>query len=185
MKPKITKIKLNLLGVDLPEDHAIRGKALEDYLANHGMPVSSESGPDYPEFDLELKSKDTESTSANSVGSMTIEDIIKTPYELSCISAKLKSQWRVKVTSGIVVDSDVYDFSATFIQEILKEAYEAARQKIINGDRGSFVYGTRYGYFERKTKRGVWSNSYMFRITTSAMDNLESMAKSTYNTIFE
>jgi hypothetical protein len=185
MKPKIKEIKLNLLGVDLPTDHATRGKALEDYLANHDMPVSQGPGADYPDFDLEVKTKDTESTSANCVGSMSIENIIKTPYELSCISAKLKSQLRVKVTTGIVVKSDVYDFSPAFIQELLKEAYETARSKIVNGDRNSFVYGTSYGYFERKKKHGVPTNSYMFRITVGAMDKLENMAKSTYNSIFE
>ena len=185
MKPKIKEIKLNFLGIDLPADHATRGKAFEELLAERGMPVAQGAGPDYPEFDLEVKTKDTESTSANCIGSMSVEDIVKTPYELSCISAKLKSQLRVKVTSGIIVKSDVYDFSPAFIQQILKEAYETARCKIIKGDRNNFVYGTSYGYFERRKKSGVPTNSYMFRITVGAMDNLEGMAKSTYNSIFE
>ena len=187
MTIKITKIKTDFTGVKLPADHSIRGKAFEDILAQTGNPVSKGSGPDYPEYGLEVKTKDISSNSANSVGSMTYEDIKLTPYDESPIAKKIKQQFRVKVNKeGVIINTRVYDFTPDFIQEKLREAYESARIKIIKGDNSDYIAGTKFGYFERKKgKDNKETNSWAFRISVGAMDTLESMSKSKYSELFE
>ena len=186
MNVKVKTIKTDFIGTVLPKDHSVRGRAFEDILGQNGNPVSKGAGVDYPKHGLEVKTKDIESTSANSVGAMTWENIKVTPYDMSPIADKIKQQYRVKVQKGIIVDTKVYDFSPDFIQEKLREAYETARAKIIKGDKSNYISGTKFGYFERKKgKGGKETNSWAFRIPVGAMDTLEGMAKSNYTTLFE
>ena len=185
MKPKIKEIKTDFRGIPLP-DHSTQGREFENILANKGHPVTQGQGPDYPEYDLEVKTKDTESKSANSVGSMTSKKIKVTPYPNSSIAKKIQRQFRVKIKDGVIVSTKVYDFSAPFIQEIIKEAYETARAKIIAGNTDSYIPGTTFGYFEqKKLSGGKLTNSWAFRIPVGSMKKLEKMAQSTYGKLFE
>ena len=185
MKAKITAIKTNFKGMILPNSQH-RGRAFEGVLANMGSPVTQGQGPDYPDYNLEVKTKDTESTSANSVGAMTWENIKTTPYPFSSIAKKLQQQYRVKVKDDVIVDTKVYDFSAPHIQDVIGKAYEAARAKIIAGDKSNYISGTEFGYFERKRlKGGKLTNSWAFRIPVKSMGKLEGMAQSTYTTLFD
>lgn len=184
-KAKVTSIKTDFRGLALP-DPATRGKDFEAVLARLGNPVTPGKGADYPEYDLEVKTKGEESTSANSVGSMTHKDIQTTLYPESNIAKKLQQQYRVKVKNGIVVSSKVYDFSAPHIQEVIEHAYETARAKIIAGDDSNYITGGEFGYFERKKlSGGKLTNSWAFRIPVKSMGKLEGMAQSTYTTLFE
>ena len=186
MNVKVKIIKTDFVGTTLPMDHSIRGQVFEEVLAQKGNPVSKGEGCDYPRHGLEVKTKDVDSTSANSVGTMTWENIKVTPWDMSPIAEKIKQQYRVKVKKGIIINTKIYDFSPDFIQDKLREAYETARAKIIKGDKSNYIAGTKFGYFERKKgKGGKETNSWAFRIPVGAMDTLESMAKSNYNTLFE
>lgn len=186
MNVKVTNIKTDFVGTILPKDHSIRGAAFEDVLAQKGNPVSKGDRVDYPKYGLEVKTKDVKSTSANTVGSMTYENICSTPYNESPISEKIKQQLRVKVENGVVVNAKVYDFSPKFIQDAIKDAYEAGRARLIqDGNKSTYIPGTSFGYFERKKNKGEYTNSWAFRIRTTSMDKLENMSKSTYKNLFE
>lgn len=175
IKAKVTSIKTDFEGLQLPKDHAYRGRAFEQVLSALGNPVTAGAGPDYPKHDLEVKTKDKKSKSSNSIGSMTADNIINTSYKDSTIARKLKQQLRVTTVDGVVVASEIYDFADPYIQSKLEQAYEAGRAKMAAGIRDNYIYGSEYGYFERKTNS---ENSWAYRIPVGAMKKLEGMAKS-------
>lgn len=182
MKAKIVGLKTNLVGETVsPKTHGAAGRDIENRLRAQGFPISNESGPDLPSIGVEVKSRDVDATSAQSVGSMLPEDIIKTPYHESVICKKLQQQFRVKHKDQVIVSADMYDFSPKYIQERIETSYEAARQKIIVGDDGDYISGGPYGYFERTVKG---SRSYQFRVSNGAVKKLEIMASATSNKLF-
>jgi hypothetical protein len=181
-KPKIRKIKKSLIGVKVPHRASGRtGQFIEDAHAKLGMPVQPGKGPDYPKYDLEMKSKSTESTSPFSIGSMTKNDILNTDYKDSNVKNKMQHQYHVYHTDGEIVDQKVYDFTSVFIQEEIETAYENARKKLANGDTG-WVYGSKFGHFEKDTKD---SDRYNFRITVGAMKTLKNISTSTIDKFFK
>jgi gamma-glutamylcyclotransferase (GGCT)/AIG2-like uncharacterized protein YtfP len=95
---------------------------------------------------------------------------------------KMQQQYRVKTKDQLIISGEVYDFSPEYIQDLIEEAYEAARKKLINGNDDPYIYGTAWGYLEQTVKG---SRSYEFRISNNAMKKLENTSKSTYKTLFE
>jgi len=185
MKAKVKSIKTDFRGLSLPNP-ATQGRDFEAVLARLGNPVNTGSGVDYPEYGLEIKTKGEESSSANSVGSMTYENIKITPYPKSNIAKKLQQQFRVKIRNGIVVSNKIYDFSAPHIQAVIENAYETARAKIIAGNDSNYISGGEFGYFERKKlSGGRLTNSWAFRIPVKSMGKLEGMSQSTYTKFFD
>lgn len=154
-------------------------RQIENMLINDGYNFNLGKGVDLPDDGIEVKSRLKESTSSHTVGNMTDYDIIVTPYRQSSIFPKLQKQMRVEHTCNHIVKVEYYDFSQPFIQDLLEEAYEAARASIAAGYT-PHAPGTRFGYFEYHA-----SNSYKFRITDAGMKDLEKMSKSTFNTLFE
>lgn len=182
MKAKVIALKVNMVGRPVPSNFGgAAGRDIEHKLRDQGIPISNGPGADVPTVNLEVKSRDLDATSAQSVGSMTPEAIAATPYRQSVIFEKLQQQYRVKTRDNIIVSADVYDFSAASIQEKIEECYEIARQKIIAGNTNDYIAGGKYGFFERTVKG---SRSYEFRFTNGAMKQLESMSKSTFNKLF-
>jgi hypothetical protein len=183
MKVKIVSIKTDLRGTEVSKNHYLRGAQFEQTLSKLGFPVTAGVGPDYPEFDLEVKTKDKNSRSANGVGSMRVDDIISTSYEDSPVAKKLQHQYRITSDNGLVISNKIYDFTDTFIQSKLKTAYKVCQTKMRNGDRASYIYGSEYGYFEKKTGS---KNSWVFRITVGAMKKIEKLSdnSSQFNTLF-
>ena len=179
--PKILKIKTNFKGLVLPRaTSGCSGHAFEKILEKNGNPVNVVQCADYPEFELEVKTKENNSRSANVVGTMSIDDIINKSYEDSSIAQKFQKQFRVKTTDAVIVSQEVFNFSKPYIQDIIKEPYEIGRNKIINGNRDNYIPCTRFGYFERRKN----TNSYMFRISVGAMNALEISSKSKFDELF-
>jgi hypothetical protein len=182
MKPKICKIKKNLIGTKVPHRESGRtGQYIEEVHAKAGMPVQSGQGPDYPEYELEMKSKSKESKSAYTIGSMNKNDIISTPYKNSPIRAKLQQHYHVYHKNNTITDQVTYDFRADHIQEELEKAYETARQKIANGNSG-YVSGTRFGYFEERYDS---SDNYQYRISVKGMEALKNLENPKFREFFE
>jgi hypothetical protein len=181
-KPKIRKIKTNLIGTNVPHRASGRtGKFIEDIHAKAGMAVQPGKGPDYPDYNLEMKSKSTESTSAFSIGRMTKNDILNTDYKDSNIKNKMQHQYHVYHTDGVIVKQEVYDFTSEFIQEEIETAYETARKKLANGDAG-WVKGSKFGHFEANTDD---PDSYQFRVPVGAMQTLKNISTSTIDKFFK
>lgn len=160
------------------------GQYVQRTMSKNGYNINTGSGVDLPDLDIEIKTRNINSTSGHTIGSMTVDDIIKTPYIDSSICKKTQRQYRVKYddNTSIVTDERVYDFSDPYIQKKIEESYNAARDKIINGDRGDYIKGGNYGYFEKQT-----DNSYQYRVSNKAMTDIETMSSNskTFNGLFE
>jgi len=182
MKAKVVRLKANMVGKLVPSNFGgAAGRYIEKELGEQGYPMSNAPGPDIPEIETEVKSRDLDAVSAHTVGRMTPEDIKLTPYRESVIYGKLQRQYRVKTKDQVIVSAEVYNFSILHIQEKIEKCYEAARQKIIQGDQSDYILGGYYGFFERQANG---PRSYQFRFTDGAMKKLEAMSQSTFHKLF-
>jgi hypothetical protein len=181
---KIKQVK-HLVGRTVPpKTNGAAGRAIEEMMEAHGWPMDRHSqGIDVPAHGFEVKSRDLDSTSAQSIGKMLSEDIKVTPFSKSPVHDKIQQQLRVKTQGQVIVSADMYDFTNPYIQQKIEESYEAARAKIIAGDDSNYVSGGTYGYFERTNPKT--SRSYDFRLTDSAMKKLENMATSTFGNLYK
>ena len=190
MKKNIARVKefklsKKLIGHQLPtniDGHA--GRALEKLLESYGVPISQGPVADIEVYGLEVKTRKLTATSAQTVATMSIGDIIATPYKQSIIYHKLQQQLRIKTNElDIIVEAEVYDFDQPQIQDHIERGYEHGRQLIIaNNNIGYTPYDGYWGYFEQCHKG---STSYSFRFSGPDMDALEDMTKSTFGSIFE
>jgi hypothetical protein len=182
MKPRVVRLKANMVGQSVPSNmNGAAGRDVEKKLLKQGYPMSNASGPDIPEIETEVKTRDLDAISAHTVGRMTPEYIKSTPYRESVIYQKLQRQYRVKTRDQVIVSAEIYDFSASHIQEKIEQCYEEARKKIIQGDERNYIPGGYFGFFERQADG---SNSYQFRFTDGAMKKLEAMSRSTFHKFF-
>ena len=183
------KFLKKLIGRQLPDKHFGKaGRALEDILEDDfGITVNRGTGPDNPMFGIEYKTRDLDSTSAQTIASMSVSDIIKTPYRESVIFKKFQQQIRVKTKNTIIVEAELYDFRPEHIQDKIESAYEHARAQLVkNKDLQITLSGPdsvgRWGYFENSNNR---ENIRSFRVSQSCMDDYESMAKTNFTNIFD
>ena len=184
---KVKKLKKdNLVGKVLPTNkngHA--GRAVENLLESQGYNINRQGAvPDMQGLNVEVKTRDLDATSPQTVGTMLLDDIKIIPYAMSSIAGKLKQQLRVKTKDQVVVESRIWDFSDPYIQSLIETSYETAQQKIIAGCRDKYIPGGDYGYFEKCTNS---DDSYAWRMSQTMMDKLETMSGNspTFNTHFE
>ena len=181
MTLKLKSVKTTLVGKKVPtrfDGHA--GRAIEHMLEADGFIINRRAVKDNPYF--EVKSRDLDATSAQTIGSMTLDSIKITAYKDSPIYEKTQQQLRVKTQHNVIVSTELYDFSGWNTQSVLEQAYELARQRIINGDCNNYIYGGKFGYFERTNKD---TNLWEFRLNDGAFRKLEAMSKSNFNKLFE
>jgi len=187
IKIKSIKILPELIGVELPPTFGgASGRAAEDLLEELGFPINRGSGCDLG--DVEIKTRDTDAISAQTVATSTIQSIIEKEYKDSAIYKKFQKQLRIKTEENIIKSAEIYDFSPPFIQDLIEEAYNEGRKRIIQYYKDSngcvdkipnWVTGTKWGNFEHKN-----SNSWDFRIPNDRMEELEKMATSNFSSIF-
>jgi hypothetical protein len=182
-KTYLAKATRYLVGKKVPKQYNGNvGRIIEMWMSALGYKLNSGAGCDLKSIGTDIKSRTIESTSPYSIGSMTRSDIIKLPYESSAICKKFQYHYKVKHSSqsGKIVSAELQDYTAKFIQEKIKHAYESARELFKNGACGTYVRGENaWGYFEYKD-----SDSYTFRIPNSNMETLESMSSSNYRDLF-
>jgi hypothetical protein len=180
---KIFKLADDLIGKKLPTNqggHA--GRALENLLESMGVEINRGQGCDWKVYNLEIKSRDVDATSPQTVATMSPKNIKLVRYRDSVVCEKFQQQLRVYTKECVIVHARVHDFSAAHIQGLVESAYNNARAQFILGTNDDYVYGSEYGYFERTNPK---SKSYSFRINVGAFEKLEAMAASTYNDLFE
>jgi hypothetical protein len=182
-KVKDFKLAQQLLGKVLPTNHGGHaGRALECLLESMGVTINRGAGCDIEIYGLEVKSRDIDATSPQTVATMSPDDIKKISYQDSIVYEKFQQQFRVYTKNSVIIDARVHDFSPDHIQRLIETAYNNAQAQIILGTADDYVYGSEYGYFERTNPK---SQSYSFRINAGAFEKLEGMAASTYKTLFE
>jgi hypothetical protein len=207
MKPKMKTIKnlQSLVGLELSVDNQT-GEAGRDFefliQAKLGITVDKGPGPDLKKFNLEIKTREETAHGDETVGNMTIAQIIITPFEQTNLWRKVQHQIRVKTRKedyhsvdehgyittkqkNIITKIGLFDFTDEHIQRDLKNSYEQARDALTKlhtkslADKTELIFGdyhkikgTRYGYLEYKS-----SNSFSFRVPFRRMDELESRSK--------
>jgi homoserine dehydrogenase len=185
---RIKKLKItdHLIGVKLPtniDGHA--GRAIENILEGAGLKVNRGLGPDLIDYGIEVKTRKKSATSAQTITSMSVNDIIKTPYKDSNVYKKFQQQLRIKTDdNNYITEAELFDFDQTQIQELIETAYENGRMILTqNKNIGYTPYTGYWGYFEQTKKDR--ENTYDFRVSNSDMESLERMAKSNFKHMFE
>lgn len=194
-----------LKGVELPARSTSNtgnvGTFIDQYIKTKLNITNITSIVDLEAYGIEIKSKDINTSTDWSIGSMTLEDILKTPYKKSSVSKKLQALLLVKTddTFQIVKDIGLYYFDTDEIQSLLEDSYESARQQIqavvsnhaeniayqiANGNPNAVMdkikfdsfqkFQGNYGKFEF-TNNGT---SFMFRISQPQMRHLTTLAAS-------
>lgn len=183
---KVNKIKHGIEpGTQIPErqNYGNIGRWAEEVMKEQGHNVTNSAGCDLPDYGVEIKTRKVESKSPHTVGTMSIHDIIVTPYPESLICEKFQTQYRVHYSDEgqVVLDSRVYDLTDDFFQSKIREAYEAGRKRIaeneINGYHPPYVKGTEWGNFEITES----CSAYRFRIPHGAMKKIETAVRNAKN----
>jgi hypothetical protein len=184
-KVKVFKIADQLIGKKVPASAGgYAGRAVEALLESMGVPINRGHGADILVYGLEVKTRDVNATSAQTIADMHAEDIINNDYRNSHVWKKFQQQLRIKIKGGVIIEARVYDFSAPHIQALIEKAYNNAKTLItMNENIGYTPYEGFYGYFEQVHLPK--SKSYSFRLSDEDMKTLENMAISTYTSLFE
>jgi len=157
------------------------GRTAEQKMQDRGYKLSKGAGVDMPNEQVEIKTRAVEATSPHTIATSKAEIYINTDYKDSLVFKKTQQQYRIKTENDVVIVNKIYDFSNPYIQADLKHAYEECRKKLANGDRSDTIYGSKWGYLEKK--KGTKS-SYSFRVSNGAMKKMETISTSTLSTLF-
>lgn len=186
MKVRIKSLKFaqSLVGKIVPtskDGHA--GRYNEYLLENMGVTINRGHGPDILSIGVEVKSRDLDATSPHTIADMSLDEIINTPYEQSHVYEKFQQQLRVHIKDQVIVSADVYDFGKPRVQQLIKAAYENAREQLIKEPwlTATSAKGKFYGYFEQCAGK----KSYSFRLSDGQMTKLENMVTSTFDKFIE
>jgi hypothetical protein len=183
-KTKIKEIKISIVGQAVKPvtngNYGAPGIGLEDTWIEHGFPIEKTNiGADLPAASAEAKSRNIHARSRETIGCSSIDNIIANDWADSTIREKFQTQIRVYHDGKVVVDQQLCDFSHPLIQRHAEEAYEICRQKIINGERGTYITGNDWFIMEASKKSpGVYG------LRTARMKKLEAMTKRNLGTWF-
>lgn len=186
MNVRIKEVKADFSDLYFPDAKSCNdgsmGRAIEQSLVKQGFNVSN-GVIDLPDYQLEVKTRKSSSKSPHTVGTMTHDDILNTPWEQTSFKQKLQNQFRVtiNVDSGLVSNQDVIHLEDDEdIQKELRASYESAQKKLLDyytktGEilQESYIKGEDGEAF-LEYKEG---SSYAFRITDSGMKRYINMSK--------
>lgn len=186
MKVKIKSLKFAqaLVGQTVPPSAGgYAGRAAENMLNSMGVRINRGHGPDILGIGTEVKTRDLNSTSPQTVADMTLEEILSTPYEQSHVFEKIQRQLRIYIKENVIVSAEFYDFSSQNIQDKIKKAYNHAQAQLIANPNlvATSARGNFFGYFEKCSGK----TSYSFRMTDHHYQVLEAMSRSTFNKFFD
>jgi len=182
MKVKIKKLTTSLVGETFSMDCSVRGQQVHNRLKELGADMQNGPGADIKDLGVEIKSRKINAISAETIGSISPEDIISTAWENTHLFEKTQTLHKYKLNeAGNVVSENTFDFSRPSVQEKLKEGYEACRADLIkNGPTKNYIHPNgSWVYLERIDGK----KSYQLR--TKKGKELETLSKSTIDDIFE
>lgn len=196
MKVKIKSLKVNLDNIDFTDPDQVNdgrnGRILEQEMMRQGYPIDQNGTIDLP--GIEIKSRKSSTDAMHTIGTMTYDDIVATPWDQTPFKKKLQTQYRVTInkeelTGNVSATGKVVDFSNPEIQKELGDAYEKCRAELIV--QGQIILGQtitaggQYGKLEHKPGPNGTGKSYALRIPNSGMKKMLKIANSTYSTLFE
>ena len=196
MTVKIKSLKVNLSKINFEDPDQVNdgtnGKILEQEMIRQGYPIDQSGIIDLP--GIEVKSRKASTDAMHTVGTMTYDAIIATPWDQTPFKKKLQTQYRVTInkeecTGGVSATGKVVDFSDPEIQKELEDAYEKCRAELISQGQiykgQTITAGGQYGKLEHKPGKSGTGKSYALRIPNSGMKKLLTIANSTFNKLFE
>ena len=196
MKVKIKSLKVNLDNIDFVDPDQVNdgrnGKILEQEMIRQGYPIDQNGTIDLP--GIEVKSRKSSTDAMHTVGTMTYDDILVTPWDQTPFKKKLQTQYRVTInkeecTGGVSATGKIVDLSDPEIQKELEDAYEKCRAELTAQGRiyvgQTITAGGQYGNLEHKPGKKGTCKSYALRIPNSGMKKLLAIANSTFNDLFE
>ena len=178
---RVKEIKNNIQKGDLVpffDKDCDTGQWVDQVLTSRGHAVDLFGVVDLPQYGIDNKTHKKGSTAYYTIGSMTIDAIVKTSdwtktryYKKSLNQNQI--EWDAdfqEVTNVTILDMDLAE-----IQEPLKAAYDNLRSKVVGGDRRKHISSDcGWAVFDGYSH----SNSYRFRITVKAMNKIKNMSKS-------
>ena len=196
MKVKIKSLKVNLSKINFEDPDQVNdgtnGKILEQEMMRQGFPINQNGTVDLP--GIEVKSRKASTDAMHTVGTMTYDDIVATPWNQTPFKKKLQTQYRVTINKDefggdVSAIGKVVDFSNPEIQKELEDAYEKCRAELIAQGQiyvgQTITAGGKYGKLEHKPGPNGTGKSYALRIPNSGMKKMLTMANSTFNQLFE
>jgi len=196
MTVKIKSLKVNLSNIDFIDPDQVNdgtnGKILEQEMMRQGFPIDQNGTIDLP--GIEVKSRKASTDAMHTIGTMTYDDIVATPWDQTPFKKKLQTQYRVTINKDefegdVSATGKVVDFSNPEIQKELEDAYEKCRAELISQGQiyvgQTITAGGQYGKLEHKPGPNGTGKSYALRIPNSGMKKMLTMANSTFNQLFE
>lgn len=187
---KLPKAEKALKGLKVPkEKYGNVGELVQVKMVSVGYHLSPNNEPDIPKLNTEIKSETHGSVSAQTVGAMSVCDIINTSFQDSPVRSKIQQQFRVKHNQTFleITSAKMYDFRHKEIQDSLEYSYESTREIFASYSDKSFIPDYVRGkdaecYWERKK-----GNSFAFRIPKNTMQKFETIANTSeaFNKLFD
>lgn len=192
-RTKISAFKKTLEGMEMPvtqrRSNGDVGNYVEEQLKKQGIPIDSgTAGADVAAFDLEIKTRKRGSNAPITVGSMSLDRILRTDYNNSTIKEKLQTVRSIEYDensifhepgTSVVKEDTVIDLTDPEIQKILEFQYEYGRLEVM--DKFDWPVHTTAGWWEKKD-----NTTWAFRIPFSNWKNFKkhSQTRRAYNTMF-
>jgi len=187
MQAKVTKLNKAINPghvIPLVQSYGNIGRYVENYLASKGYKINKGFGIDLVGLKLEIKTRDINATSAQTVTSLSLPNLLNYDWQRGPARHKITRQYRVLYKqldskSSIVVESGVFDFTKSGIPSILESDFDINRRYFIDyvekhGEYPKYVnQGSGWLFLERTTENEVWQ----VRITNRNMNKLEAMTK--------
>jgi hypothetical protein len=189
MSYTITDLRIDLsVGDEIPlvQDGSGSEREMTDYEVGHWVEgkfyifgLNHSKGPDLPSLGIEIKTY-SEKTEDHTIGFISKNKLIKTPYSQSLISSKLQMQYRVGFNKGlrVVTSMKLYNFKDPHLQDKLRMGYEHGRKLVISGQAENYpsrlpAHPDGIGFFERRDR-----DRLQFRISDREMEFMMNYHKS-------
>lgn len=197
MKAKVKSLKVDLSKIPFKDPAKVNdgtnGKILETAMKKQGFPVDSTGTVDLPSIGVEIKTRSSDTNSNHTIGTMTYDSIINTPWDQTPFKEKLQSQYRVdiksdEINSGTISTGKIVDLSHPEIQKHFEEAYEDCRSQLAKQGKiitGQTISGGQYGVLEHKPGSSGTGKSYALRIPNSGMKKILGTANMLDTGLFE
>jgi hypothetical protein len=173
------------------DSDSARGMQVHDMVQDLlGTKMNQGRGADYPEANHEIKSRKKDTNAALSIGTMRIDEIISTPFELSAIAAKLNTIQEVSIyeDNNLSVIGETELVKVYEMTDEIKRDYETCRSIFARGEtRPATTKEAPFGYFEEIYSKSSNPNLRKFRIRSTGWEKIKTASRTadTRSKLFE
>ena len=163
------------------DSNAARGMQVHDLAENLYGRMNRGRGADYPEALGDIKSRKKGTNAAMSVGTMSIREIIATPFKQSPLFGKLQHIVEVSIDEDIFGGQTVGESELVRVHEMSREIesdYETCRALYAKGlTRPATTEEAPFGYFEKIYQEGVSPDQRKFRIRSTGWSRIKTASR--------